>query len=182
MKSPKKNAKQKKPRAGKPHIVKAESPANNKKSKPLAKAEIEVGPVGKPPWVPTEETAAEVERMAKLGYRNQDIFFALGISCETFYKKLHEYPELKHALKRGRDAHLTGDLTHLDRLKTNDSLGAVIFSMKGTHGFSDQPSLGTEGAEAIGESFADGILRALERRAKGKSDARERAADSTVPL
>lgn len=173
-----KSQKKKKPRGEKPHMTRAISPAD---SEPLKKVEFnERNPVGQPPWVPTKHTAAEVERMARLGYRNQDIHFALGISQETFYKKLHEYPEMKQALKKGRDDHLAGDLEALGRLKKKDNLGAVIFSMKGTHGFSDEPTVSAESTERVGEAFADGILRALERRAKGKSDSRETTADAAV--
>lgn len=86
-------------------------------------------PVGKPPWVPNEETYKQVEELAEQGYMTDQVSVALGICPATFYAKQKIFTELAEAYKRGRiksNAAVTSVM--FEKAKTGDT-ACMIFWM-----------------------------------------------------
>lgn len=59
-------------------------------------------PVGRPPWIPTEETLKQVEKLAGQGMTQAQIADALGIGISTLMDKKKEFVEFAEAIKRGK--------------------------------------------------------------------------------
>lgn len=77
--------------------------AKSPKGKPLPRSrQVEKRPVGRPPWIPTEETLREVEECGELGLTEELTARVLGIAVSTLCLKKTEYLEFAEALKRGR--------------------------------------------------------------------------------
>jgi len=81
---------------------------------------------------------AEVERLARKGHQQNDIAEQLGVSHDTYYKRIGENPDIAEAYKKGREAFLEyirktraeRVLEALDELIMQRHPAAVIFASK----------------------------------------------------
>lgn len=81
---------------------------------------------------------AEVERLARKGHQQNDIAEQLGVSHDTYYKRIGENPDIAEAYKKGRDEFLNyirktraeRVLEALDELIMQRHPAAVIFASK----------------------------------------------------
>ena len=96
------------------------------------------GKRGRKPWVPTPEILKQVEGYAGRFMQQQQIADILGISHETWYLKLKEYPELSEALRSGRSkavAHIGNKLFEVGISKGN--VPALLFLAKSIMGLKE---------------------------------------------
>jgi transposase len=68
-----------------------------------AKKKKSAGPRGKYEKMKVSDRLPEIEGWARDGYRDKDIYTALGISHQTYYTWLDKYPELAEAVRRGKE-------------------------------------------------------------------------------
>jgi len=81
---------------------------------------------------------AEVERLARKGHQQNDIAEQLGVSHDTYYKRIGENPDIAEAYKKGREEFLSyirktraeRVLEALDELIMQRHPAAVIFASK----------------------------------------------------
>ena len=79
-----------------------------------------------------------VEKLARIGHQQNDIAKQLGVSHDTYYKRIAENPDITEAYKKGRDAFLEyirktraeRVLEALDQLIMERHPAAVIFASK----------------------------------------------------
>jgi len=57
---------------------------------------------GRPNWKPTKAILNKAEELGALGLKQDEIAHCLGIKPTTLYYKKIEYPELEHAIGRGK--------------------------------------------------------------------------------
>lgn len=80
----------------------------------------------------------EVERLARKGHQQNDIAEQLGVSHDTYYKRIGENPDIAEAYKKGREEFLSyirktraeRVLEALDELIMQRHPAAVIFASK----------------------------------------------------
>lgn len=97
-------------------------------------------PVGKPPWIPSQEDIKKAEEYATLGLTKLQIANCLGISYQTLNEKTKEYEDFADAVKRGQDK---GIAMVAAKLVNNVNLGNVsaqIFYLKARAKWSDNDS------------------------------------------
>ena len=81
---------------------------------------------------------ADVEKLARKGHQQNDIAEQLGVSHDTYYKRIAENPDITEAYKKGREAFLEyirktraeRVLEALDELIMQRHPAAVIFASK----------------------------------------------------
>ena len=87
---------------------------------------------------PKEVDVSEVERLARKGHQQHDIAAQLGVSHDTYWKRMAENPDIAEAYKKGREAFLEyirktraeRVLEALDELIMQRHPAAVIFASK----------------------------------------------------
>ena len=87
---------------------------------------------------PKEVDVSEVERLARKGHQQHDIAAQLGVSHDTYWKRMGENPDIAEAYKKGREAFLEyirktraeRVLEALDELIMQRHPAAVIFASK----------------------------------------------------
>ena len=87
---------------------------------------------------PKEVDVSEVERLARKGHQQHDIAAQLGVSHDTYWKRMAENPDIAEAYKKGRDEFLSyirktraeRVLEALDELIMQRHPAAVIFASK----------------------------------------------------
>ena len=87
---------------------------------------------------PKEVDVTEVERLARKGHQQHDIAAQLGVSHDTYWKRMGENPDIAEAYKKGRDEFLSyirktraeRVLEALDELIMQRHPAAVIFASK----------------------------------------------------
>jgi len=115
---------------------------------------------------------AEVERLARKGHQQNDIAEQLGVSHDTYYKRIGENPDIAEAYKKGREAFLEyirktraeRVLEALDELIMQRHPAAVIFASKTILGLQETV---THNHTANGNPIAnDERLKELEAKRK----------------
>ena len=87
---------------------------------------------------PKQVDPADVERLARKGHQQHDIAAQLGVSHDTYWKRIGENPDIAEAYKKGREAFLEyirktraeRVLEALDDLIMQRNPAAVIFASK----------------------------------------------------
>jgi len=87
---------------------------------------------------PKQVDPAEVEMLARKGHQQHDIAAQLGVSHDTYWKRIGENPDIAEAYKKGREAFLEyirktrseRVLEALDDLIMQRNPAAVIFASK----------------------------------------------------
>lgn len=87
---------------------------------------------------PKEVDVSEVERLARKGHQQHDIAAQLGVSHDTYWKRMGENPDIAEAYKKGREEFLNyirktraeRVLEALDELIMQRHPAAVIFASK----------------------------------------------------
>lgn len=85
---------------------------------------------GKPPWIPTPEIMAEVEKLASRGMTKQQIADCLDISYQTLNEKSKEYDDFAEAIKRGKAKGISHVTNKLLENVDNANVTAQIFYLK----------------------------------------------------
>lgn len=86
--------------------------------------------VGRPPWVPTEDTLKQVEQLASLGMTQQQIADALGIGISTLMDKKHEFEEFAEAIKTGKAKGIATVTAALRENIKNRNVASILFYLK----------------------------------------------------
>ena len=81
-------------------------------------------------WIPTEETYAEIERMAALGLNEQDIAHNLDLDPATLSRKKEEFNQLDQSITRGRAKGVVKVTGHLMEQIEGGNHQAAAFYLK----------------------------------------------------
>ena len=81
-------------------------------------------------WIPTEETYAEIERMAALGLNEQDIAHNLNVYPTTLSDKKKDFQEIEEAITRGRAKGVVKVTGHLMEQIEGGNHQAAAFYLK----------------------------------------------------
>jgi hypothetical protein len=98
-------------------------------------------PVGRPPWIPSDENIKQVHKYASLGLTQQQIADCLGISINTYCEKKHEFPEFNEAIKRGMSKGIANVAESLVENATTGNVSAQIFYLKARAKWSDNAAI-----------------------------------------
>lgn len=92
----------------------------------------------------TDEMLPKIEELAGLGFTQENIYNYFGMSCDTWYKRVKEKPEIAEAIKRGKAKTLANVTGKLMELVNQKNLGAIIFYLKTQHRWSENLNITTE--------------------------------------
>jgi hypothetical protein len=93
---------------------------------------------GRKPWLPTPEIIAKIQDLAAQGLTHEQIYYSIGISCDTWYTKIEEFPEISEAYKKGKAKGIGFVTNKLMNHVQKDNLTAAIFYLKCQAGWKEQ--------------------------------------------
>lgn len=93
---------------------------------------------GRKPFELTPELIAEAERMASVGLMDKEIYAAMGISRDVFYKRKRYNKEFKDALARGRSRGHEAVASKLYEVAMTGNVSALTFYLARRCGWTEK--------------------------------------------